>query len=199
MTRCCAHGHTGDAADGLGREPDGHGRGNGRCIFAHFPDIFVRPFCACLHSNLLHRLCRTLECSNIDIFSRLLCTSSMYQSPFVAAAQTAFLNAAGQGDAVKLVALLACGVDIEAKNFRGSTALIFAAAAGHLNCCRLLLEGGANREATDNDGRSVLMRASRHIDCVRLLVNSSVNIEARDKDGVTALMHAAAAGRTEFV
>ena len=52
------------------------------------------------------------------------------------------MAAANQGDAASVAALLAAGADAAARSSRGSTALRFAAGAGHMKAVRRLLEYG---------------------------------------------------------
>lgn len=48
------------------------------------------------------------------------------------------------------------GIDINAKDGEGKSALILASSRGHLNVCRLLLESGADIAAVDKQGRTAL-------------------------------------------
>lgn len=68
--------------------------------------------------------------------------------------------AAGWGRSSLILQLLEAGVDVNARNpFDGDTPLISAAASGKLECVRLLLDRGADREATNTLGRSALLEA----------------------------------------
>jgi cytohesin len=64
----------------------------------------------------------------------------------------------------------------------GRSALMRAAAGGHTDCVRALLEVGADTLAADNAGDTALTLASHegHSDCVRLLVEAGA-----DKDATT--------------
>jgi ankyrin repeat protein len=72
-------------------------------------------------------------------------------------------------DIVKL--LLNRGANIEAKGYRGKTALMEAALNGHAATVSLLLHRGAKINAIDNERNTALMWAARngHQDIVQML------------------------------
>ncbi len=57
--------------------------------------------------------------------------------------------------------LLALGADIDVRNYKGKTALHYAAKAGFLKVIRLLIEKGATIDALDNSGETALFEAIR--------------------------------------
>jgi len=69
------------------------------------------------------------------------------------------------------VALLAAGAEVEAKNNKGVTALMFAAIGGHAAAIAALLAAGAEVEAKDNGGLTALKfaEACKHEHAARLL------------------------------
>src|SRR4051794_8922962 len=76
------------------------------------------------------------------------------------------------GDLRRLEDLLARGVDVNARNQEGATALMMAAYQGQLEVVRALTDHGADLNATDFDGDTAVMLAdhSGHEDIVRLLI-----------------------------
>ena len=74
-------------------------------------------------------------------------------------------KAALAGNALRIQALIAAGVDIDARNEYGQSALILAAWQRHALCVRLLLRCGADSSARDNAGVGVwqLARAAPEV------------------------------------
>lgn len=83
----------------------------------------------------------------------------------------AILNAAKRGDTEKVLSLLDQGVDIEAKDSYGATALMLAAYEGHQSTVRALLEAGADPGAQDQSGNTVITvaEAQGHLQIVDLV------------------------------
>ena len=70
----------------------------------------------------------------------------------------------------------------------GSTPLLRASRNGHEHVARLLLEAGAEKDATDSDGCTALMGAADEgHPSVRLLLEAGANTELLDIRGKTAL------------
>ena len=61
----------------------------------------------------------------------------------------------------KVLRLLELGADIDVRNYKGKTALHYAAKAGFLKVIRLLIEKGATINALDNNGETALFEAIR--------------------------------------
>jgi len=82
-----------------------------------------------------------------------------------------------------------------------NTALIAAAENGDAESVRLLLDAGADMNATNNDGDTALILAAvqGHAEIVRLLLDRGANVEATDSDGYTAFIVAAASSHAEIV
>ena len=68
--------------------------------------------------------------------------------------------------------------------------------SGHIECVRLLLDGGADNDVLSNTGITALMLAilHDHIDCARLLVEAGADKQIAGDDGVTALARAQSRG-----
>lgn len=138
-------------------------------------------------------------------------------------AQTALMKAAQGGRVAIVELLLARGADIEMRDSEGRSALIHAAASGHAEVARVLVEAGAKvglvEAALLGDGTTVkaflsggtdlqgdltgsaLWWAARsgQTEAVRLLLDAGANVDARVGRSVTALVQAALMGRTEVV
>ena len=98
--------------------------------------------------------------------------------------------------------LIERGVEINAKDDAGRTALMFAARKGHEAVVRLLTErGDVEINAKDKEGKIVLMYAAEegHEAVVRLLIERDGEINAKDNEGKTALMFAAEKGHGAVV
>ncbi len=113
----------------------------------------------------------------------------------------AILRAAHEGDAA-LKALLQNGVNVNATNSDGETALMEAAESRrYTEAVRVLIANGANVNLADEDGETALMRAADEgtVEAVRLLLQAGANPAARDDDGETALDKALDEGNREVV
>lgn len=103
--------------------------------------------------------------------------------------------------------LIDSGANIEAKNNYGETPLLMAVSEteipAHIKIAmiRCLLAKGADLQATDNAGRTVLHWAasSGPANLVRYFVSKGVSIDSLDEKGQTPLHHAAEQGRDEVV
>ena len=92
------------------------------------------------------------------------------------------------------------GIDINAKDEDGRTALMYAAYNGHTVIIEMLIRKGASVNLTDNFGRTALMFASSgpYPESVRVLLKNQADPNMVDKEEhFTALMYAAAEGQTE--
>lgn len=107
----------------------------------------------------------------------------------------------GFADAVQL--LVDAGVDLEERvGLNQGTALHAACRSGHTVIVKLLIDAGANVNASDKTGATPLFHAagSGHIGCIRALIDADADASIRDKQGYTALRvarqqgHHAAAG-----
>ena len=82
--------------------------------------------------------------------------------------------------------------ELEARDRRGSTPLMHAAAFGNLNTLKLLLDAGADVRARNNMGATALLWAAADPERARLLIEHGADVTAVSKQGRTPLMAAAA-------
>jgi ankyrin repeat protein len=92
--------------------------------------------------------------------------------------------------------LLQRGAPIDARNERGETPLLLAAAHGSTEVVHLLLAKGADVNTADVGGETPLMWAAANddVEMVRALLKRGADPRARDRDGHTALMRAEGMG-----
>ncbi|MCP4106026.1 MAG: hypothetical protein GY749_10890 [Desulfobacteraceae bacterium] len=105
-------------------------------------------------------------------------------------------SASKKGDIFAVENALNNGADVNARDTKGRSSLIFAVGHGHDSIVDILLKKGASaneeNEEIGNDGVTVLMLALArgYKGIVELLLDSGANINAKDTSGATALMHA---------
>ncbi len=98
--------------------------------------------------------------------------------------------------------LIEKGADVNAKDYYGVTALMYAALYGHLDIVKYLVEHGADVNAKNVNGDLALMYASNygHTDIVKYLVEKGSDVNAKEYfRGVTALMFASREGHFDIV
>lgn len=115
--------------------------------------------------------------------------------------EAAFTRAVEEGDTNAVELFLAAGMNPNAKDSAGATALINAAAKGSNNISEKLLNKGADVNGRDAQGTTALMRAADggHEDTAKVLLERGADVNLADNKGTTALILAAARGRTEIV
>ncbi len=101
---------------------------------------------------------------------------------------------AESGDMDALAGLLSRGVDVNARNEHGVTALMRAAHYGHDRVVRVLLEHGADPNLTRNDKFTALALAAffGHTETVRLLIENGAKTEVVTRSGTSPKMWAMA-------
>ena len=104
------------------------------------------------------------------IAALLLCTS-VVSAQDAGPSSDAFYSAIRDNDLTKLQALLKGGANANVSDPRGgATPLMYAAAVGSAGAMTLLLDSGANANATNASGATALMWAVTDIEKVRLLL-----------------------------
>ena len=103
--------------------------------------------------------------------------------------------------AALLKALLAAGIDIDARNARGLTALQEAVIHGNASAATALLQGGAKPEPADSQGFTMLHQAAmrNNAQLIPVLVAAGINVDDVNQRGETALHLAAEHGHGETV
>jgi len=116
------------------------------------------------------------------------------------------VQAAVDGDTVRVRSLLASGEDANARDADGATALMRAAHLGRLDVARVLVDGGADVNATDERGWGALAMAVHNADLDRgfadvvgFLIERGANVEAPIGYGIRPLMLAAGYGEIAVV
>ena len=92
--------------------------------------------------------------------------------------------------------------DVDARDARGRTPLMNAAARGHASVARSLIRHGADVDARDHKAATPLIhaaRAGRGLGVVRALAKAGADLDAVTLVGESALMYAAEAGSVEAV
>jgi len=97
-----------------------------------------------------------------------------------------------KGDLAAVRSSLAHGANVNARDTKGATALMYAALYGDVDFVNLLLEKGADPNLSNDLGINALMWAAGDLAKVRALIAHGVNINARSNYGYTALSVAAA-------
>jgi hypothetical protein len=92
-------------------------------------------------------------------------------------------------------------INVNLKDWSGSTPLHYAAENGHVEIARLLLQNGAEVNVKNNRGNTPLHCAAYHghIDILHLLVENGADLEAQDNYGSRALHRAAYNGHLPFI
>ena len=109
--------------------------------------------------------------------------------------------AAARQDAAAVQALIAAGVDVDARRPDGVTALLWAAHRDDLETAELLLGAGAAADAADDHGVTPLIRAAENasLALVERLLAAGAAASVAQANGLTPLMVAARTGNIDIV
>jgi ankyrin repeat protein len=112
-----------------------------------------------------------------------------------------FVQAADRGDLKALQLFLDGGMDCNAQNTSGSTALMAAAKNGRIDVVNKLLERKLNLNLQDKQGETALMRAAANnqVAVVKVLLGKGADANLQDQSGWSALMKAAYQGNVDCV
>ncbi|QDZ19573.1 ankyrin repeat domain-containing protein [Chloropicon primus] len=88
--------------------------------------------------------------------------------------------------------LLGQGADVDTKDSKRRTALMYAVYKGNMGAARALLLGGADVELQDDFGSTALMYAASGgaVECCRVLEAHGANLDGQNNDGLSALIYA---------
>jgi ankyrin repeat protein len=108
----------------------------------------------------------------------------------------AFYTAIRNNDLAKLQALLSGPGAVNVRDDRGITPLMYSAVAGSTEVMRLLIDKGADVNATNAFGSTALMWSVSDLSKTRLLLDAGANVNTASKAGRTALLIAAMSDRS---
>ena len=107
--------------------------------------------------------------------------------------EESFLEAAEEGDLAKVTQMLKDGIDVNAQDEKGYTALMWACAEKHADVAIALLKvDGIRVDLVKKHGNTVLQCASHHgmLEVVEKLIEKNADVNIQDEDGDTALITA---------
>ncbi|MER1967478.1 ankyrin repeat domain-containing protein [Castellaniella sp. GW247-6E4] len=109
--------------------------------------------------------------------------------------------AARQNDARHIEQLLSSGVDVDARDHSGSTALLVAARANSIDAAKALIQAGADVNAKDHiqDSAYLYSGARGHLDILKMTLSHGADLKSTNRYGGTALIPAAERGHVEAV
>jgi ankyrin repeat protein len=127
-----------------------------------------------------------------------LCAITATRVAFAASSDD-FYRAIRANDLPQLKILISKG-DVNVRDRRGATPLMYAAAVGSVDAVKTLLQAGADAKAKNGFNATALMWATTNLEKVRLLVDAGADVNATSKQGMTPLLVAASnAGAIEVV
>lgn len=116
---------------------------------------------------------------------------------------TPLMYAAWYGNVAGVVReLIQSGARLNMQNFKGDTALIFAARHGHTREAELLVNARASLEIRNENESTTLIEAARswyNLKVMRVLIQAGAEVNAQDHIGYTALIYATSVHNEEMV
>jgi ankyrin repeat protein len=115
--------------------------------------------------------------------------------------ETELHRAAANDDVLAIRDLLASGINIEAKDRNGRTALLIATHGNKINAASALIEAGADVNAKDaiNDSPYLYAGARGHLEILKMTLAHGADLKSTNRYGGTALIPAAERGHVETV
>ena len=112
-----------------------------------------------------------------------------------------FVRSAERGDVKALLLFFDAGIDLNAQNSAGYTALMAAAKNGQVDIANKLLEQKVSVDVQGHDGLTALMLAAENnqLAIVKALLAKNADSNLQDNNGWTALMKAVYRGNTGCV
>ncbi|CAE7876403.1 ANKRD50 [Symbiodinium sp. KB8] len=146
------------------------------------------------HGEILEEDVKLDSSMNLDLVVLTFSDVSEGQAEKLAAA-------ASQGSFSEVESMMQLPQDPDLIGTAEQPPVVIAAAGGHVEVLRLLLEAGADKNLADNDGSTALMMAAAqgHATVLRLLLEAGADKNLADNDGSTALMMAARGGHADVM
>ena len=115
--------------------------------------------------------------------------------------ETPLHRAAAGDDVATIEALLSEGVEIDARDGTGATALLVATHGNRIEAARALIEAGADVNAKDNihDSPYLYAGARGHLEILKLTLAHGADLKSTNRYGGTALIPACHHGHVETV
>lgn len=116
-----------------------------------------------------------------------------------AMSRTPLHTAAERNDVIAIVKLLSEGVEIDARDGSGATALMLATRGNRIEAAKALVDAGADVNAKDNieDSPYLYAGARGHIEILKMTLAHGADLKSTNRYGGTALIPAAERGHVE--